>query len=282
MDFDFRPYKPQRALQPFVHQIFYAKGRIPYKFDKILPNGNIVLIINFGNPHKIGKDPDVDNNPICTNSWLDGLQTSPIYNYPLDGTFVAGCLFDPLGFYQLTGINMVDWADRSDVAGKIFGEKEINLLRLELLRAGNAQNIFHVFENWLLHKLPCRYSAADWLIKGYQTIQSGNGNIVLEKLYNDSNVSGRHFNNQFRKVTGLSPKVFCRVLRLVALLSEIDPQGKELLTQLAYDHGFTDQAHFNREFRKFSGLTPKQYIRQRRREYGNLEKGENAVFIPIP
>lgn len=280
MDFLFTTREPGPELKDYVQQIFYARGRITYKYDKILPNGKVVLVINLGDPHKMGKDPEVENNPKCTLGWFSGTQITPVYNYPLNGTHVLGCLFDPLGFYRMFAINMSLWADRSATIEEVFNENEISGLRKTLVEKDDEQLKLTVFEQWLNSKLGTPITAPSWLQKGYQTIQAMEGNITLEEMYQGLNLSGRHFNNVFRKMIGLSPKVYCRVLRLNALLSEIDPNGEESLIELSHRYHFTDQSHFNREFKKFSGLTPRQYLRQRRAEYGELEKGQDAIFIP--
>ena len=64
------------------------------------------------------------------------------------------------------------------------------------------------------------------------------------------------------------------------MLEEVDPASDVNWTRLAHAFEFFDQAHFNREFRKFSGLHPNQYLGQRRRDLPTLGKGESVSFAP--
>ena len=90
----------------------------------------------------------------------------------------------------------------------------------------------------------------------------------------------RHVGARFKRAVGVSPKVLCRIYRLGALLQAIEPAEAVSWTDFAHRFGFYDQAHFNREFRRFSGLTPRQYLAWRRRDLPALGKGESVHFAP--
>ncbi len=64
----------------------------------------------------------------------------------------------------------------------------------------------------------------------------------------------------FRAEIGLSPKAYARVRRLQAALRLL---GSMSGAQVAAEIGYFDQAHFVREFRSFTGMTPTQYTQQR-------------------
>jgi len=63
----------------------------------------------------------------------------------------------------------------------------------------------------------------------------------------------------FREEVGLTPKAYWRVRRFQGALRRID-RGKRNGAQLAAELGYFDQAHFDREFRAFCGLSPSQYL----------------------
>lgn len=64
---------------------------------------------------------------------------------------------------------------------------------------------------------------------------------------------------RFHAAVGLTPKRFCRVRRFQAVLGSIANGRGAGWAGLALEAGYSDQAHFNREFRAFSGLTPGHY-----------------------
>ncbi len=55
---------------------------------------------------------------------------------------------------------------------------------------------------------------------------------------------------------GLAPKRYCRVLRLQHTLAHWSEAAASGLADLALQAGYSDQAHFQREFRASTGTTP--------------------------
>jgi AraC-like DNA-binding protein len=75
----------------------------------------------------------------------------------------------------------------------------------------------------------------------------------------DSGYSHRGFNNLFSASVGLTPKLFVRVKRFSHALELVHGEDALSLATLAAACGYSDQAHFTRDFREFSGLTPARY-----------------------
>ena len=57
----------------------------------------------------------------------------------------------------------------------------------------------------------------------------------------------------------MAPKRFCRVRRLAHVLRLAGRRPEALLAELALDAGYSDQPHFNREFRELAGMAPGEY-----------------------
>ncbi|MGV9799058.1 helix-turn-helix domain-containing protein [Mycobacterium sp. NPDC003449] len=66
----------------------------------------------------------------------------------------------------------------------------------------------------------------------------------------------------FRDEVGQTPKTYLRVRRLQAALRRLDSDAGRG-ADIAADLGYFDQAHFVREFRAFTAMTPTQYARRR-------------------
>jgi AraC-like DNA-binding protein len=78
-----------------------------------------------------------------------------------------------------------------------------------------------------------------------------------------SGYSHRRFIALFRRAVGLTPKLYCRVLRFQKVLKRVAADlyetGGAEWADLAIDVGYSDQPHFTREFREFAGVTPERY-----------------------
>jgi AraC-like DNA-binding protein len=75
----------------------------------------------------------------------------------------------------------------------------------------------------------------------------------------DSGYSHRRFLEVFREAAGLAPKVYCRVRRFQRALRRMASPSPLTWADLALESGFSDQAHFNREFLLLAGVTPGEY-----------------------
>jgi AraC-like DNA-binding protein len=85
------------------------------------------------------------------------------------------------------------------------------------------------------------------------------GALTVRDVVRETGYSQRRFIALFREESGLTPKVFCRLLRFQRILSQSIAHPATTWSELAYDASYSDQAHFNREFREFTGVTPGEY-----------------------
>lgn len=85
-----------------------------------------------------------------------------------------------------------------------------------------------------------------------------NGRCSVNELAAHSYLSTSQLERRFKYFTGLSPKTLARLIRFDHACSGLLSAASSRLTDLAYDMGYFDQAHFNREFKAFTGRSPRQ------------------------
>jgi len=81
--------------------------------------------------------------------------------------------------------------------------------------------------------------------------------VSLKKLSEVAGLSRYHLLRRFQQEIGLPPHAYQMQLR-VDLARSLIMQGQSL-TQVAVNSGFSDQSHFSRHFKRFTGATPRQY-----------------------
>jgi methylphosphotriester-DNA--protein-cysteine methyltransferase len=74
-------------------------------------------------------------------------------------------------------------------------------------------------------------------------------------------LSVRQFRRVFECTVGLGPKSFQRVRRFQRFLQRTDAGAP--LASAAFDAGYSDQAHMNRDVRDLSGLSPARLVVER-------------------
>ncbi len=87
-------------------------------------------------------------------------------------------------------------------------------------------------------------------------VLAAGGEITTAELVAGSGLSERQFRRRFRGAVGLTPKELARIQRArqsaVAAVSEAGARWVEIAAR----HGYADQAHLVREFRRLLGITP--------------------------
>jgi transcriptional regulator GlxA family with amidase domain len=72
-------------------------------------------------------------------------------------------------------------------------------------------------------------------------------------------VNRRQLERKFSSAIGLSPKQLSKVIRLQTTLKALYQEKSSTLTSVAYENGYYDQAHFIKDFREFTGVSPKEF-----------------------
>nr|WP_281358295.1 helix-turn-helix transcriptional regulator [Pseudoalteromonas caenipelagi] len=80
----------------------------------------------------------------------------------------------------------------------------------------------------------------------------------VEQLSQRCGMSIRTLQRHFKAHIGLSPKWLIRKYRMHQVLALLESQTKSL-TEVAMWLGYTDQAHFIKDFKHFTGVTPAAY-----------------------
>jgi AraC-like DNA-binding protein len=90
-----------------------------------------------------------------------------------------------------------------------------------------------------------------------------------------ANLSARQFERRFLANYGMSMRDFRRLVRYMSALNFVLNRKWEtgVVTRIAQDSGYFDQAHFIRDFREFVGRAPGEFIRNR-----IAEKPENILW----
>lgn len=91
------------------------------------------------------------------------------------------------------------------------------------------------------------------------------GNVHISDLAAQTGYSCRTLQRQFLAEVGMSPKTFCRIIRFQSCIYEINHSASLTFSDLACDLGFSDQAHFLREFKTLTSITPYDYLRRVRK-----------------
>ena len=87
--------------------------------------------------------------------------------------------------------------------------------------------------------------------------------IKLEQLANQCCMSPNYFHKIFRNTLNMTPANYLTLLRMNAALQLLTDE-QQTIKNIAYELGFTDDAHFCRSFKKYYGIPPGEYQKRRK------------------
>ncbi|GAB3941663.1 AraC family transcriptional regulator [Spirosoma harenae] len=94
-------------------------------------------------------------------------------------------------------------------------------------------------------------------------------NITLNKIAEIANITPHAFCKYFKKHTRKTYNTFLNEIRINEACKKIINNNYDGISTIAYSTGFNSPTNFNRVFRKTTGMTPKDYIREYKSRTGD-------------
>jgi AraC-like DNA-binding protein len=163
--------------------------------------------------------------------------------------------FQPGGAELLLGVPAGELAERHTPLDDIWGRFATEMRERLIDDAGPSEQI-NTLESLLAARLPKvrgMHPAVAQALERFTTTSK------VRQVVTEYGYSHRRFIELFRQAVGLTPKLYCRVLRFQRVLNRIANNRDASLVEMALEAGYSDQPHFNREFREFSGFAPGEY-----------------------
>ena len=109
----------------------------------------------------------------------------------------------------------------------------------------------HYFQRFFSDK-----SVDELLLNTLELLHASHGNTLVSDCAKALEVHPKKLERLFIKNMGVSVKEYSKIIRFYDIHMVLEEEGLENLTQKVLDKGYFDQAHFNRDFKKITGLTP--------------------------
>jgi len=168
----------------------------------------------------------------------------------------------PLGWHHLVGLPASRFADQSVDADMLKTRINFAALFPAISAAQTLKDVATVFDTMLLPSLMDMPEAAksdDNLIHGLHTALLDSNFSSVTEIAERLNVTGIQLERLSKRVFGFPPKLLIRRQRFLRTLALLMRQPKAKWGEIL-DPQYYDQAHFNRDFQRFFGMAPKQYL----------------------
>ncbi|KXH84360.1 helix-turn-helix domain-containing protein [Chryseobacterium kwangjuense] len=254
---DYQTFPPRPELSSLIKCYWTLESpeeEIPRQ-QTIVPDGCMEMIFHYGDLYK--QYMEYGQAVVQPRSCVFGQLTKPLVIEPTGTTGIFSVRFHFEGFIPFASIPIKEMDDKAISLEKLFGEEGIALEKNILESETTAEKI-NLVEEFLLKKLDA--TAIDRVLQStIDTILTANGKISINELSQLTNINRRQLERKFSSAVGLSPKQLSKTIRLQSTLKLLLSKEFANLTALAHESEFYDQAHFIKDFKEFTGLTPKEF-----------------------
>lgn len=250
---------PGPPLSDYVESLWhYNEHRAGRWFERVLPKGMIVLVINLvdGPLRRYdARDDALFERLPGAMAW--GIQPRSFRIDTVSRESYIGVDFKPGRAFPFLGAQAHELLG-DGVSLELLWGRDARELRERLSESGSPGERFSILERALLERLsaaagphPAVATALElWLRAPSAPI----GPVAAA-----AGLSRRRFIELFRREVGAPPKLFCRILRFRGAVDRLTAACDAAGTDQALRSGYYDQSHFIRDFQEFTGLTPSAY-----------------------
>lgn len=268
---NYQTFAPHPDLEAIVK--FYWTLEVPFDPNndrqKIIPDGCIEMTFNMA--EHIKRYVSDTEYIVHRKPMVMGQRTKSYFIEPLGEVDSFAICFYPHGFANFVNTPLKDLVDQEVTLAALFGEAEATALERQIFAATHAQQRIEMIEAFLLSKLNEATTIENIVKTTVDALMATNGNASINAIAQGDSAKRKQLERDFKKQIGLSPKQLGKVIRLHSALKRMLNDEGESLTHIAYESEYYDQAHFVKDFKEFTGISPKEFL-------GNEQMALSTLF----
>jgi AraC-like DNA-binding protein len=235
---------PHSALAPHIRSLAGWRERADGPVRRAeLPGGRIVLVISFG--------PTLDVDGRRFGSFVAGLHDAPALTEHAGEGYGIQAYLTPLGARRLLGMPMGELTRQVVELEDLIGRNDLSE---RLATAPDWGTRFTLLERAIARRTLAAPPVAPELEWVWRRLHDA---VPIGALADELGWSRRHLAATVRRELGMAPRSLARLLRFERAVERL--RGGAELADVALDSDYYDQAHFNRDFKAFAGVTPTEY-----------------------
>ncbi len=248
------------TIAPYVEAIFHYQNFYPdHSVERVVPTGHHHVIFELDDIVRHTFDPDtLQPSADFRQAWVSAIRQDHLSISAHQNSEMLVIQFKPYGAFPVFHHSMAQLSDRVVVGADVLGG-ELLALRAEIYQAETPIDKLQLAEDWVIARLKLELAAPPGLVELIETLFR-EPESRLSDVAAHYPASQKHFIDQFKKYVGVTPKVLQRIIRFNQILQQIQAEKPLVWSDIASLCGYADQSHFIREFRKFSGFNPGEFL----------------------
>ncbi|RYX84468.1 AraC family transcriptional regulator [bacterium] len=253
-------FLPPEQLRKAIKCFWYNcrdYGETESSFE-VMPDGYAEIIFHFGSSCLVSTDAGLQPLP---SPFMMGLLNHPI-------------VFNAKGRLEIIAIRCYPWTvfdllglPSSKDSVRTF-EHPIAQLQPKLekwLQANNQEDAIAEIARYFM-SAESNSPLDSTLLKAGDAMRKTNGALPVSQVAATAHATVRTLERKFKQSSGFTMKDVSGLMRFEQVRNQLWLNPDSNLAGLAYEVGYTDQAHLSREFKRYSGTTPAAFARKAKRE----------------
>ncbi|MFA9458531.1 helix-turn-helix domain-containing protein [Halalkalibacter sp. AB-rgal2] len=142
----------------------------------------------------------------------------------------------------------------------MFGEVSAKELERKIIKATDTKERIGYIEKFLFDRLNEKKIIDNIVKTTIDILLSTKGSTQINEILKQDLSKRRQLERKFQKQVGINPKQLGKVIRLQSVLKILLNEKIDNLTNIAYKSGYYDQSHFIKDFKEFTGISPKEFL----------------------
>lgn len=250
----FDKHLPSERLRPYIKQYVVSENERESEY-KVFPSSG--LVIGFQYKGQLTTITDNTESKLAS-AGITGVSDSfKLFRNSANIGTVLVC-FTEIGFTHFAMHPANELFNLSISLDLIFDKSRIGEVEDKLSAATTDKQRIKFVDQFLLSQLK-NIQTDKLIVEAVRLIYQSKGTIQIKELIEKLFISQSPFEKRFRKVVGTTPKKFASIVRFNTVLDSLN--HTKSLTEICYENGFFDQAHFIKDFKRFTGDTPDNFKR---------------------
>ncbi len=248
------------GLAEYVESVFHFKHFSPdHSIERVVPTGHVFIIFELdGMARNTFNNETLEPHKTFTKVWVSGMHRNYISISAHQDSEMFVIQFKAFGAYPFMHFPITSLTGQVLPGKQLMNGELINLREL-IAEPESSLEKFKIAEYWLEQRFKQSYTPPRELLDFITGLQHQPAAKYQEAINAYPNTQ-KHLIDQFKKYIGLTPKYYHRILRFNDILQRIQQQQNISWPEVAYQCGFSDQSHFIKEFKHFSGFNPQEFI----------------------
>lgn len=243
-------------LKKWVKFIWHFKADCSDVHHKLLPMNSIDIVINLADDI-VYETKNI--NIVAPKLHVNGLRNQHSFLYQNGNIDVWGISFYAFGFYPFINKSLESIQNEIidlNLLSKSLADK-LNIAVKKETTQCNIESILEALDSEL--KISDSYLVRSELIREFMQAD----NIPISLFCLNNGINQRTFERFVLKMTGYTPTNLRRIRRYQVASNQLLMNEYPKIIEVVYANNYTDQAHFTKDFKSYSGTSPRLFKKEK-------------------